>query len=250
MLPESYRACASEVLASTEYYNTYRYGIFQGIGLDDWLMAAARLAAATEASGCSRDFADFSRWLLPLFWFYTKNRADGMSVVDVGCGAGVPLWDAVLNGAPHAHGIELESLRPHLPEATARSSCNLLDLNELRRAISEHLHEGGVRCCTEVLEHLEFNPLPSLLLIAESFRPKYIYFTAPTHGFPGGFLQSWRHYKELPCWRGQATPRSMPHTKPWTYAELEELCSDLGFECEGGWWGLWRVGILGRRQGR
>ena len=247
-ITDEYRAFATELFGSAQYFNTYRYGCFQTIALDDWLLAAERLCTAVEASGCDQDLCEVSGWLLPLFWFYVRNGIRETGIVDVGCGGGITLWDGALNDFVRTHGIELPSVGPRLPETSVRASCDLLDLPNLRQAIGEAQPQGGFMCCTEVLEHLEFNPLPSLLLVAETFKPDYVYFTAPTHAFPGGFLLPWRHYKELPCCRGQHTGTSMPHTKPWTYAELEELCGDLGYECEGGWWALWRVGILAKKR--
>ena len=123
----------------------------------------------------------------------------------------------------------------------------ILDINKLRYNLSLVENPIDFLVCTEVLEHLEFNPLPSFLLTVEMLHPKYIYVTAPTCYYPGGFQIDWMHYKKLPCWRGEKTYSGLGHYKGWAYDELEDLMTDLGYKITGGIWANWRVMALGEK---
>jgi hypothetical protein len=248
-MTDEYRTYVTALFTNPSYFDLYKFGCLRAITLDDWLGAAERLfAVCTPEHGCTVEgLKDISSWLLPLYSHYVHENLSPTGVVDLGCGVGVTLWDAAGHGCADLVGIDLDATPPYLPPQATYFGCNMLDLRQMRRAADRSIHRGGTLCCTEVLEHLEFSPLPPLLLLTETVRPDYIYLTAPTFGFPGGFLRPWQHYKDLPCWRGQPVRHPTPHTKPWTFAELADLIDELGFDLDGGWWAAWRVGIVGRR---
>jgi hypothetical protein len=184
-------------------------------------------------------------YLLPLMVQMEVEGYVPSAVCDLGCGVSTLIRDAVRAGVQTTLGIDLANESAH--RGIRAVSCNFLDLKDLDRALQEGLtHTGGLLTCTEVLEHLPYNPLPVMVMLVERLRPERIYLTAPTL-WEADCMVPWLHYSRLPTWRGEWYQRATWHFKFWMPDEMLDLVTELGFRAIGTWAGG-RCGILGERQ--
>jgi len=199
-----------------------------------------------EVEDCGR-LSNEHRWILPLV-AHCNSQGYPSGIVDVGGGASTLTWLMKDRGVENRAVIDMLPYHKYA-DGTLVLKNQMLDLDDLRRGIESIPWKGGMLCCTEVLEHLQYNPMPSLLLITERLKTDFVYLTAPNYLYPDKFmLDNWRHYSELPIYRGQKFSGACWHYKPWTIDEISELVGEIGYDVMGSFAGWWRVGIIGRRR--
>ncbi len=221
---------------------------YKDIVLDNWYDASIRLMESVLLVGNDTPFFnDIIAWQNPFFIFLVKENILQHDIIDIGCGLGIPLWDAFRYKSENIYGIDMSNLDYFFSDKIQYNQCQILDLNQVYSFLSQIKYTGGFLSCTEMIEHIPYNPLPPLLLFCQHIKPDFIYFTAPTNSYPGNkFLLEWVHYKELPMWQGQYLG-TRPHSKGWEMFELEELANDLNYNIIGSFCGYWRNGILAER---
>lgn len=190
-------------------------------------------------------------WIVPLLCLMGVDQMlFSLPIIDVGCGPSTFVWDAYLRGIKPIVGIDMwvtPTLFPPSP-TIQRVKSQVLDLGELRAGLDSVVFPpGGLMICTEMVEHLSYNPLASFVMIVERLKPRFLYITAPTP-LNNDNAMSWRHYSDLPTYRGQRVRMSSWHVKGWTIDELGELVYDLGFSDDDCFGGLSRVGWIGERR--
>lgn len=229
---------------------SYPTGVYVDLVPADWEAAASELEAVRgRMPRRSGSWAEEHKWLLPLFAVTSRFPGHLTGLIDVGCGSGVPLWWGHARSWAPLWAMDLGLLQPdNFPPDTRLTTCNIMSLPELRSAIpADAIAWGGSIIMTEVLEHLEWKPLPMLCVLVERLRPKCVYMTAPTHYCDKFRRGDWVHYSELPTYRGQPIRSAPWHYKGWTVAELQDLVAELGMEELGSFCGIERAGIFAVR---
>jgi hypothetical protein len=222
-------------------------GVFANLSEGQWKRGVDRLCASQgvcmEQTGFPIECHQLEHlYLLPLMVQMEVEGKSPSAVFDLGCGASTLIRDAVRSGAEKTLGVDLAN--ESAQKGIHAVSCQFLDLRDLDRALREGLeHTGGLLACTEVLEHLPYNPLPAMVMIVERLMPDRIYLTAPTL-WGGDFMAPWVHYSRLPTWRGEWYQRGTWHFKAWMPDEMLDLVTELGFRAIGNWAGQQRCGIL------
>ena len=90
---------------------------------------------------------------------------------------------------------------------------------------------------SEILEHLNYNPVSALLLIRKTLKPGgYLVITTPDDrdypAVPKGPLARFCHHLKIPIWRKGGKRQSFPHTKQYRYQEFLELLGNCGFSTQ------------------
>lgn len=205
---------------------------------------ATREHMRSQGISVSNDDQD-SCWQVPFLWWARKHSVMTTNLTDIGCGLSTPSWAFHLSGSPHQLMIDFTDVGFASPPTGRSISMNILDLGSIRRS-QIWTHMGGMMVCTEVLEHLQFNPVPPFLLMTEMVDPDFIYISTSPF-LNRDTMVDWHHYSTMPLYRGQRMFTSGWHYKGWSLDELCDFVVDIGFHVDSYFAGLRRLGIVGRR---
>lgn len=250
LIPDDAVSMAKEMFRQPANWGVENYGCFWNVNQEMWDAGCERMvevkSVMLEHSAIMVAALEDAGWIVPLFTQMAPLHLSHMPIVDVGCGSSSFLWDGYLRGLNRLLGIDMRCHPSKFPPGVEKVESQILDLPAVRASLDPvSFPAGGLMVCTEMLEHMEFNPLPGMLLIIETLKPKHLYVTVPTYLNRDNKRSSWVHYSELPTYRGQRMPMSPWHYKGWAMDELSEFCSELGFDQEGMFGGYSRIGFLG-----
>ena len=227
----------------------YPQGLLESVSEGDWRASAERLVAVRSAMPLpSGSFDQEHLWFLPMVMTLTRVGLIPSAVVDIACGMSIPMWYSHVLGQPTSlFGLDMSPCptAAYPPGATV-IKCQLLDPNSVRSGIMSCESVGGLMVATEWLEHVEYNPIPTLTIISERVRPDIIYFSAPNFTNHQTFMRpEWVHYSTLAGYRGQPIRYAPWHHKGWTFNEMADLIDDLGYNLLAGYSGYHCSGICG-----
>lgn len=248
-IPDEAIRRAKEMFHQPANWGIATTGSFWSLNEEGWDSGCDRMvdvkSVMLERSAIMDATLEDAGWIVPLLAQMGPMHLSHLPIVDVGCGASTFLWDGYLRGIRNLMGIDMSCFQKQFPPECGMSQCQVLDLSSVREALrSTSFPIGGLMVCTEMLEHMEFNPLPGMLLIVEKLKPRYLYVTVPTSLNNDNRVQ-WMHYADLPVYRGQRIMMPPWHYKGWATEELVEFCWDLGFRHDGMFGGFSRIGFLG-----
>ena len=168
---------------------------------------------------------EYTLKLIP--WLIDENNRGGQveSILDVGAG-----WGTTME-IGHQMGMDvlgIDIIPIEFPDYEVLE-CDLLDINQLRFLDFGH---SDLIVCTEVLEHLSFNPLDAFEEIVRKTDASWIFLSAPHASHAEYWPMGRIHYRDLPKWTPGAKSEIHPyiHRKPWEIEEFVDFIGELGFE--------------------
>lgn len=242
-----------EVMVSDMFSGTnfgYNSGLFGSVSETDWQDAAERLIRVRAMmSSDSGSHSQEHLWFLPMIVALTKLDTVPSVVVDVACGMSIPIWYSYVMGEPTSLlGFDMDPCRPEqYPPGAKVVQCQVLDPNSPREVTASYDSVGGLMVATEWLEHVEYNPLPPLIVLCERTRPELLYLSVPTFTNTGFMRPDWVHYSDLPSYRRQPVRYAPWHYKGWNLSELADLVDDLGYHVIAAFSGYFRCGLMAAR---
>lgn len=250
LIPGDAVARAKEAFLKPVNWGVSMEGCFLNVTQERWDDACERMveikSVMLERNAILEAPLDDVVWVAPLLAEMDPMHLSHLPIVDVGSGPSCFIWDAYLRGIKETLGIDMFCFKGQLPEEAKAVQCQILDLPATRSTLSSvSFPPGGLMVCTEMLEHVEYNPLAGMLLIVETLKPSRLYVTVPTYVHQDSKVRGWMHYSEMDGYRGQRMLISPWHYKGWAIEELIEFCLELGFTRDGIFAGYNRLGFLG-----
>jgi len=168
------------------------------------------------------------RWLMYVDGPPGAPRSRVTSLLDVGAGWGTTMRVGMELGIDV---LGIDSLVLPCPDYRIED-CNIFDLSRLT---SMDLGKRDLVVCTEVLEHLSFDPTMAFREILRMTEASWVFISVP-HGRYAEYWPMGRiRYTEMPKWNPSVVDpvHQYVHRKPWEMDELGQFLGQFGFEVVG-----------------
>ncbi|MBE0598083.1 MAG: methyltransferase domain-containing protein [Desulfuromonadales bacterium] len=167
-------------------------------------------------------------WSPVLRWIDQLSSID--SVMDIGTAYGTLLLYTIKRHNPRLRiALDLDS---HLtPSYLSRYNVADLRIDIEKNKIPPHLHPVDLIIFTEVIEHLNYHPLPTLKRIRELLKPGgHLILTTPDAEEWGPNIKYYPSVDQIPPYFDQVAEWIDDHIWHYSYGEIEALIVEAGFE--------------------
>jgi 2-polyprenyl-3-methyl-5-hydroxy-6-metoxy-1,4-benzoquinol methylase len=184
--------------------------------------------------GDPEEYLEYSRGWHYVIFQYIEKYLDGKNILDVGALFGVT---SVFLAKKGMNVTSLDGYVDEIPDVIKLKYDLCFLFSNLEHIKKPPLFEKyfDMVVMSEVLEHLNYNPVPVLLNLRSSMKDSGILIiTTPNDReypkVPKSPTARDCHHLEIPNWHKDAPRQAFPHSKQYVFEEFDELLENCGFK--------------------